>query len=153
MIIDRLWENINGDPETGPTRSSAAMRLPRMTTRRWMLAVALVAVTLAGLFRGNACWRCAGKHESQRWLYMSLAQTIRGDGVSSSIGLSSGELAVRKGWAMRRGVVVTNPDELEAMAVAYDEASRERDKLRLQCLRAIYRFWEPVPPPPPSIAP
>jgi hypothetical protein len=129
------------------------MRVPRMTTRRWMLAVALVALTLGGLFRWNAGWRCAGKYESQQWLYMSIAQTIRGDGVSSAMSLSSGELAVRKGWAMRRGVVITNASELEAMAVGFDQASRERDKMRHQCLRAIYRLWEPVPPPPPPFAP
>jgi hypothetical protein len=129
------------------------MRLPRMTTRRWMLAAALVAVTLAGLFRWNACWRCARKYESQRWLYRSLAQTIRGEGVSSAMSLSSGELAVRKGWAIRRGVVVTNPSELEAMAVGYDQAARDRDTMRLRCLQAIYRLWEPVPPDPPSVAP
>jgi hypothetical protein len=59
------------------------MRTPRMTTRQWMIAVALVAITLGGLFRWNACWTCAGKYESQRWLYMALAQTIRGNGISS----------------------------------------------------------------------
>ena len=118
-----------------------------------MIAVALVAVTLGGLFRWNACWMCAGKYESQRWLTMSLAQTIRGNGVSSDMSLTSGELAVRKGWAIRRGVVITSADELEAMALAFDQASRERDKMRHQCLRAIYRFWEPVPPPPPPFAP
>jgi hypothetical protein len=117
-----------------------------------MLAVALVALTLAGLFRLDACWRCAGRCESQLWLYMSLAQTIRGDGVSSAMSLSSGELAVRKGWAMRRGVVVTNASELDAMAEAFDQAAREQDKMRRQCLRAIYRVWEPVPPPPPPFA-
>jgi hypothetical protein len=129
------------------------MRMRRMTTRRWMLAVALVALTLGGLLRWNACWRCARKYESQQWLYMSLAETIRGDGVSSSMSLSSGELAVRKGWALRRGLVVTNPSELEALAVGFEQASRERDKMRHRCLRAIYRLWEPVPAPPPSFTP
>jgi hypothetical protein len=124
-----------------------------MTTRRWMLGVALVALTLGGLLRWYACWRCAGQYESDGWLHMSLAQTIRGDGISSDISLSSGKLAVRKGWANRRGVVITNASELEAMAVKFDQAARERDKMRHQCLQAIYRLWEPVPPPPPPFAP
>jgi hypothetical protein len=118
-----------------------------------MIAVALVALTLGAVFRWNACWTSAGMYESERWLYMSLAHTIRGDGVSSAMSLTSGELAVRKGWAIRRGVVVTNANELEAIAVEFDRASRERHKMPHQCLRAIYRFWEPVPPPPPSVAP
>ena len=67
--------------------------------------------------------------------------------------LFSGELSVRKGWALRRGVVMTNASDLEAMAEKFDEAARERDKMRQQCLRAVYRLWEPVPPPPPSFAP
>jgi hypothetical protein len=124
-----------------------------MTTRQWMLAVALVALALGGLFRWNACWKRAGQYESQRWLYMSLAQTLRGNGISSAMSLSSGELAVRKGWAIRRGVVVTNPSELAAMAVGFDQAAQERDMIRHQCLRAIYRLWEPVPPPPLPFAP
>jgi hypothetical protein len=134
-------------------REAQAMRMPQIKIRCWMLAVALVAFTLGGLFRWNACWRCAGRYESQRWLYMSLAQTIRGGGVSSAMSLFSDELSVRKGWAMRRGVVITNASELEAMAVGFDQAAEERDKMRHQCLRAIYRLWEPVPPSPPLFAP
>jgi hypothetical protein len=128
------------------------MRVPRMTTRPWMIAVTLVAITLGILFRWNACWRRAGQYESQRSLLISLAQTLRGDGISSDITLASGQLAVRKGWAARRGVVVTNAAELEAMALGFDQAARERDTMRRQCFRAIYRIWEPVPPPPPPFA-
>jgi len=125
-----------------------------MTTRRWMIAVALVALTLGGLLRWNACWTCAGEYESQRLLYMSLAQTIRDDWMAPDVLISfSPGLEVGNRYAIRRGVYVTNASELEAMAVGFDQAARERDKMQQQCLRAIYRLWEPVPPPPPPFAP
>ncbi len=128
------------------------MRMPHMTTRRWMAVVAVVAVVLGGVNRWFACVNQARLYESQRWLYRSLAQTIRGDGISSDMHLNWG-LTVGKGWAIQRGVTITDPSQLENLAAGFDRLAREREQMRRRCLRAIYCVWDPLPPPPPQFAP
>jgi hypothetical protein len=117
-----------------------------------MVVVGLVAVAFGGMFRGVACRERAGQYERQGWNLRALAETIRGQGPIADLHLSSG-MAVGPGWAVVRGVRITSARELEAMATGFDQAARERDRMRRRCVRAFFCLWESVPPAPPPFQP
>jgi hypothetical protein len=129
------------------------MRLTRMTTRRWMLAVAVVALALAAVTRWSICWDRAQRYAGQKSIYAILAGTLRGTGNSITMSVNPLDLSVGRGFASRGGAVITDASRLESMAAELEQKAQLSDRMRNRSLRAMYRVWEPIPPAPPAMVP
>jgi hypothetical protein len=120
------------------------MRLPRMTTRRWMLAVAVVAIVIAGLIEV-----CRLGHLRQVYLavareYADEAHEIRrGDD-----GRSDGRMVLIRSIAGERPASLQSREGM----VYLDRIARAAaycDQLRAKYERAARYPWLPVEPDPP----
>jgi hypothetical protein len=102
------------------------MRLPRMTTRRWMLAVALVAVSFWG---GRAAIRL--KRESAR----RLSWAARHDAIGGELRLILVKMTARAKPRVLRNL----RDQIEHHA-----------EIARKYAAAAYRPWLPIEPDPPE---
>ena len=114
------------------------MRLPRMTTRRWMVTV---AVAVIGLTIGGGVWL-----KQRRDYFLSLAQshqkevassTARGEALKARFGYTSG-MKIEEILHLHRDYdrMMDRADHHESLARKYERAARQP--------------WLPVEPDPPE---
>jgi hypothetical protein len=113
------------------------MRFPRMTTRRWMVLVAIVGVVLTGL----RLWQL-------RREYLLLSRLCEAKEEASRAHAEWGQMAARR---LARGARAG--DQLQATLRSQDIEQRRAEffaDLKVKYTRAAERPWIPVPPDPPE---
>ena len=128
------------------------MRLPWMTTRRWMVAVAAVAIVVAGALEVRRLQNLRRVYLGVAEDYESNSRTLRRDNVRSHGDLhvrSHGDILLIKGIAGERPASLQSR-EGKAKMDRIAKGAAYCDQLRAKYERAARYPWLPVEPDPPG---
>ena len=129
-------------PLSLPMAKARAMRLPRMTTRRWMVAVAYVAVLLSVFFTFQ-------RHATYRRMFLAYDHDSRAS-IRGTIWLNEKRVEVFKGRAapdpQAAAEAAAISEVLRTLRRSAVELERERDRYE-SAVRRPWSLLEPEPLP------